>query len=141
MKKQLRFVIRSKKFLAIKLSWIESPSVSLCSTAPLTGSDNSHRSYNINSPLIGGDVRRTEGVGYKSSQSHYCLWSQPVGRKSQLSRDGNIYINVKSKIFLDFSEQIMIVKQEKRIWFQPFIYYYNKPWTKLTLWKRQSNFL
>ena len=50
----------------------------------------------------------------------------------QLSRDDNIHINIKSKIFLDFSEQIMIVKQEKEIWFQPFIYYYNKPWTKLT---------
>ena len=62
-------------------------------------------------------------------------------KKSQSSQDNNIPTNIKSKIFLDFSEQIMIVKQEKEIWFQPFIYYYNKPWTKLTLWKKQLSFL
>ena len=129
---------------SLRSQWRVAPyssSVSLRSTAPLAGNANSHRSHDIISPLIGGDVGRTEGVEYKSSQSHYCLWSQPVGRKSQLSRDDNIPTNIKSKIFLDFSEQIMIVKQEKKNWFQPFIYYYNKPWIKLTLWKRQSNFL
>ncbi|MBB1556933.1 MAG: hypothetical protein HG439_000335 [candidate division SR1 bacterium] len=69
------------------------------------------------------------------------LASSTSREKSQLSRDGNIYTNIKSKIFLDFSEQIMIVKREKEIGFQPFIYYYNKPGIKLTLWKKQLNFL
>ena len=42
----------------------ESRSVSLCSLAPLAGSEN----YNdLFSPLRGGDVRRTEGVGTKVS--------------------------------------------------------------------------
>ncbi len=42
----------------------KSPSVSLCSPAPLAGSEN----YNdLFSPLRGGDVRRTEGVGTKVS--------------------------------------------------------------------------
>ena len=42
----------------------KSPSVSLCSLAPLAGSEN----YNdLISPLRGGDVRRTEGVGTKVS--------------------------------------------------------------------------
>ena len=42
----------------------KSPSVSLCSPAALAGSEN----YNdLFSPLIGGDVRRTEGVGTKVS--------------------------------------------------------------------------
>ena len=42
----------------------KSPSVSLCSLAPLAGSEN----YNdLFSPLRGGDVRRTEGVGTKVS--------------------------------------------------------------------------
>jgi len=69
----------------------------------------------ITSPLIGGDVRRTEGVAYKSSQSHYCSSAPLLERKSQSSQDNNIPTNIKSKIFLDFSEQIMIVKQEKKI--------------------------
>ena len=42
----------------------KSPSVSLCSPAPLAGSEN----YNdLFSPLREGDVRRTEGVGTKVS--------------------------------------------------------------------------
>ena len=91
-------------------------------------------------PLIGGDVRRTEGVRYEATNLTIARELNSKV-KSQLSRNSNIHIKVKSKIFLDFSEQIMIVKQEKKIWFQPFIYYYNKPWIKLTLWKKQLNFL
>ena len=88
-----------------------------------------------------GRCPKDRGGWVWSHESYYCGRAQLIRAKSQLSRYENLHINVKSKIFLDFSEQIMIVKQEKKIWFQPFIYYYNKPWTKLILWKKQSNFL
>ena len=43
-------------------AWILKPLSLATLDSPLAGSDNSHRSHDIISPLIGGDVRRTEGV-------------------------------------------------------------------------------